>query len=132
MSVISGGFGDGRPPPPDDLNGRQGTIWRETVASEPPDFFDSAALRALLSDYCRHREAAEIISAQVNSFVPSSLQTEDGAKLYALLLRTRVGETRAAVTIATKLRLTNQSRYSKAVAATAVKHSSKGGRPWEA
>jgi hypothetical protein len=130
IGVIPGNFGE-RPEPPDDLNGRQAAIWKETVASEPSDFFETAATRALLSDYCRHREAAEILSATIDSFLPEWIRSEDGGKAYTMFLRGRSAETRAAVYLATKLRLTNQSRMRAERAATAGRHSSKGVRPWE-
>jgi hypothetical protein len=128
--VIVGSFGT-RPEPPEELTDRQSEIWRETVSSEPPDFFNTAALRALLMDYCRHRESAENVSSIINSFQAEWLKSQDGAKRYQALLRMRDMETRAAAQIATKLRLTNQSRYTPQAAATAAKNTGRGQRPWE-
>jgi hypothetical protein len=127
--VIEGGFGR-RPPPPDDMTERQKAIWIETTNSEPTDFFGTAALKALLTDYCRHREAAENVSAIINTFQVEWLKNSEGAKRYHGLLKMRDLETRAACTIATKLRLTNQSRYTPMAAATAAKHVAKS-KPWE-
>lgn len=128
--VITGAFGL-RPEPPEDLTDRQAGIWRETVSSEPADFFNTAALRALLMDYCRHRESAENVSKIINSFQPEWLKSQDGSKRYQALLRMRDMETRAAAQIATKLRLTNQSRYTPQAAATAARNVGRGPRPWE-
>ena len=130
MGVIPGNFGE-RPDPPGDLNERQAAIWRETVASEPTDFFGTAVTRALLNDYCRHREAAEILSRTLDDFLPEWIKSEDGGKTYAMLLRARQSEARAAMTTATKLRLTNQSRQTPKAAATAARNVAKGSRPWE-
>lgn len=127
--VIAGSFGK-RPEAPEELNPRQAEIWRETVASEHSDFFSTAALRGLLKDYCRHREAAENVSNVINTFQPEWLKSEEGAKRYHTLLKMRDLETRAAAGLATKLRLTNQARYTPLSAATAAKHASKA-RPWE-
>lgn len=129
--VIRGTFGQ-RPDPPPELTPRQGEIWRETVASEHTDFFSTAALRGLLVDYCCHREAAEKISEIINSFESVWLKNADGAKRYHSLLKMRDLETRGAAGLATKLRLTNQARYTALSAATAAKSAAKGPRPWEA
>src|SRR4051812_38155753 len=93
--VIVGSFGT-RPESPEDLTERQSEIWRETVSSEPPDFFNTAALRALLMDYCRHRESSENVSTIINSFQAEWLKSQDGSKRYQALLRMRDMETRAA------------------------------------
>lgn len=128
-TVIEGSFGK-RPLPPEDMTERQKQIWMETCSSEPADFFGTAALRNLLMDYCRHREAAENVSSIIDTFKPEWLKATDGAKRYHGLLKMREMETRAAAAIATKLRLTNQSRYTPQAAATASKHAAKA-RPWE-
>lgn len=128
--VIAGTFGQ-RPDPPAELTKRQAEIWRATVASEHADFFNTAALRALLTDYCRHREAGEKVSLVIDAFQAEWLKNSDGAKRYHGLLRMRELETRAAVTLATKLRITNQSRYDERTAATAARNTAKGAKPWE-
>jgi hypothetical protein len=130
--VVPGTFGK-RPQPPASLTPRQAEIWREVVGSEDPKFFASGASRALLSDYCAHREAAEKINVAVNAFEAEWLSEHDGVKHYQTLLNLRGSETRAAAMLATKLRMTNQSRYTPQVAATIGKYAAaKGPRPWEA
>jgi hypothetical protein len=127
--VVSGDFGK-RPDPPDHLTERQAEIWRETTASEPLEFFNSAALRGLLADYCRHRQAAEDVSAIIDSFKPEWLKNGEGVKRYQVLLRIRETETTAAMRMARSLRLTNQSRYvPHSAARTAL--NARGPRPWE-
>lgn len=128
--VVPGSFGK-RPEPPDDLNERQAEIWRETAASEPVEFFNTAALRSLLADYCRHREAAENVSGIINAFRPEWLKSGDAVKRYQALLRIRETETVAAMRMARALRLTNQSRYTPQAAATAASNAARGPRPWE-
>lgn len=129
--IIAGTFGK-RPEPPEDLTPRQAEIWRATVASEHAAFFDTAALRALLTDYCRHRESGEKVSVVIDAFQAEWLKNSEGAKRFGGLLRMRELETRAAVTLATKLRLTNQSRYDEKTAATAKRNTAAGAKPWEA
>lgn len=131
MSVVTTVHFNERPSPPDELNERQAEIWKEIVASEEPRFFSTAALKSLLVSYCQRKEAAELISKVISTFKPEWLRSEDGAKRYKELLQMRDLEMRGFVGIATKLRLTNQSRYTPQAAATAAKHAVHGTRPWE-
>ncbi len=128
--VIPGEFGK-RAEPPEFLTERQAEIWRETTASEPIDFFASAAQRGLLADYCRHRQAAEDVSAIIDTFKPEWLKNGEGVKRYQILLRIRETETTAAMRMARSLRLTNQSRYVPHSAARAGLNAARGPKPWE-
>ena len=130
MAVVRGRFGE-RPEPPAELTDEQAAIWREIVASEPANFFGTAALRSLLADYCRHRAAGEMVSSVINTFKPEWLKANEGAKRYHALLKMRDLETRGAISAATKLRLTNQARYTPMAAATASRNAMRGPRPWE-
>ena len=127
--VVAGRFGH-RPDPPPELNARQRDIWRGIVSSEDPNFFNTEALRALLADYCRRRETSENISGVINSSKPD-LKSSDGLRRFKQLLALRDLEVRGAGWLATKLRLTNQSRYNALSAATAANRAPKGPRPWE-
>ncbi len=128
--VITGAFGK-RPNAPSELTPRQTEIWNETVASEALDMFGTAALRNLLMDYCRHRASGEDISGVIDTFQPEWLKNQDGARRYHSLLKMRELETRAAMSAATKLRLTNQSRYTPQAASTASRNAAKGFKPWD-
>lgn len=128
--VVQGAFGT-RPEPPSDLSSEAAAIWRETVASEAPEFFRTAALRSMLADYCRHSATADLLTSQIDGFDATWLTTDDGLKRYDLLLKLRERETRSSADKATKLRLTNQSRYTPQAAATASKAQSVAKKPWE-
>jgi hypothetical protein len=132
--VVIQGSGGAKPEPPEDLNDRQKQIWRETTACEPADLINTAATRAMLVDYCRHREAGENVSKIIDSFKPEWIKNEDGAKRYHDLLKMRELETKAAVRVATKLRLTNQSRYRAdgTGVTNTTRNAVQGLRPWEA
>ena len=130
VSVVAGNFGT-RPEPPPELQDEEAAIWRQTAASEPADFFGTAALRALLADYCRHRASADKITEVINLFKSEWLRNAEGSKRYHSLLRMREMETRAAAGMATKLRLTNQARYTPQAAGTAARNVAKGYKPWE-
>lgn len=130
VSVIEGGL-NRRPDAPQELTERQAEIWRETVSCEPVEWFGTAALRSILADYCRHREAVENVTQVLNQFKPDWLKSSEGAKRYSGLLKMREAETRAAASLAGKLRLTNQSRYTPQAAGTATRNTAKGALPWD-
>jgi hypothetical protein len=117
--IIEGNFG-ARPEPLAQLTARQQEIWREIVASEPIEFFATAALRNMLADLCRHRETIEILSVEI------AVRAGEGA-----LLRMRALEIRSATSLATKLRLTNQSRYNAPTASSNARNTVKGSKPWD-
>lgn len=129
-NVIQGAFGQ-RAQPPADMTEAEVAIWREIVASEAIEFFNTAALRALLKDYCRHRAATDKITEVINLFQVDWLKNEEGVKRYSDLLKIRDLEAKGAADKATKLRLTNQARYTPQAAATASKNVSRGKFPWE-
>lgn len=130
LTVIQGGLAR-RPEPPKDLNEAQALVWRETAASESVSFFDTAALQAMLKDYCRHTVTAAEMSALIDKYDLTLVMDDDTAKLLDRLTKMRDRETKAAADKATKLRLTNQSRYTPKAAGTASKNGSKNLKPWE-
>lgn len=130
LTPIIGTLGQ-RPSPPEDLTPAQAKVWRATVASEAADFFRTDALRELLSDYCRHKVSGADLSAQVSLYDANCAMTPDVVKALDKLLKMRERETKAAADKATKLRLTNQSRYTPQAASTAAKNASTQKKPWE-
>src|SRR5580765_2728971 len=105
-TVVEGSFGD-RPEPPEGFTEHQEQIWRATVASEPAEFFNTAALRYLLADFCRHRDSIDILAGRIDAFDPDWMKNQDGVRRYKWLLAMRAMETKATMMLATKLRLTN-------------------------
>ena len=128
LSVVVSNI-DGRPRAPHDLTEFQADVWDRTVANEAADTFRTAALQQLLKEYCRHVETADRLSKQVDRATDegSNMSIEELEKL----LRCRDRETKALADKATKLRLTNQSRYTPGVAGTASKAGA-AKKPWQA
>ena len=120
-----------RPPAPKALNDRQREIWDRTVIDEADGHFKTRALQDMLADYCRHREMAEVLGGQINEFKPEWVKSSEGARKLTSLLRIRDLESRAAADKATKLRMTNQSRYTPQSASTAARDAAEGPAPWE-
>lgn len=130
-AVVVAEFGGKRPDPPEHMPDRQAEIWRETTASEPAGFFATGAALAMLADYCRHREVAEKLTAMIDAFKDEWLNTREGMARYHTLLKMRELETRGAAHLATKLRLTNQSRFRSDKAETLSRQAKRGAMPWE-
>lgn len=131
LSVVAGQI-DHRPEPPDDLTEFQKDLWKRVVAGEPADFIKTAALQQILREFCRHAETAQVIAGAIDGFKPEWLATEEGLDRYAELLKLRDREVKGVLATATKLRITNQARYTTQAAGTASKKAGQERKPWEA
>ena len=132
LSVISGSL-DRRPNVPSDLTEQEAEVWSQTVAHEAADVFATAALQQMLKDYCRHVVAADRLGKVIEGHMGKTpAEGEDAVSLKDLdcLLKMRDRETKAVADKATKLRLTNQSRYTPKAAATASKNAG-AAKPWQ-
>lgn len=130
LSVVKGNFGE-RPEPPKELNRSQKEIWKRVTAGEPPEFFATVATQNLLRDYCRHVDEANKLSDAIEALDDP---LDGDLSKYKTFLNLRDRETKAAGDKATKLRLTNQSRYNPMKAQRAVDNNDPepAGKPWEA
>lgn len=131
LVVIEGEFGKNRPPAPDDLSDRQKEIWKAIVNDEDVEHFSTSMTREMLKDYIQHREAIDMLNNTISQFQEAWLKNEKAAKRFEALCRMRDLEIRGATSLATKLRLTNQSRYTPRAAALASSKTLKGSKPWE-
>jgi hypothetical protein len=123
-------LGNERPAPPDELTEIQAVEWREIAARMPPDWFTRENF-PLLEEYCRHIVRARVLAADITKFerFPSEVRlTSDGIQRYDMLLRMADRERAALLNLATKMRLTQQSRYR---ADKAVKLQMAPVKPWE-
>jgi hypothetical protein len=84
----------------------------------------------MLKDYCRHVVAAERLGLVIESHMQTA-ETDVSLKDLDRLLKMRDRETKAIADKATKLRLTNQSRYTPDRASTAAKNNLKADKPWQ-
>ena len=130
LSVVVGSI-DGRPQAPDDLTKEQSAIWSRVVANEAADVFKTAALQQLLKDYCRHCASALKLARMIEAMEALAEMADGHLEDYDRLLKMRDRETKAIADKATKLRLTNQARYTPQAAATAAKKGTER-KPWQA
>lgn len=119
---------DARIAPPAGLDHDEIALWREVVNTKPADWFadDSAPL---LKEYVR----AAVMCDRLDMQIKAAIAGDDPAETAALVkgyLDMRDKESKRTLSIATKLRLTQQSRYTPQAAATANKKAS-GARPWQ-
>jgi len=114
------------------LTERQAAIWREIVSTENPDFFSTKATRDMLKDLVCHRDTINFLTQKINGFTanPDWLSQSGGSASYERFIKLRAIESRAHSLIATRLRLTNQSRYTPNHAFATGKNTAKT-RPWE-
>lgn len=112
-------------PVPADLDEAEARIWRAVVESKPREWFgeDSAPL---LREYVRAVCMCDELEPEIKRL------REPGQDKHALkmVLDMRDKESRRASSLATRLRLTQQSRYTPQAAGTANKRAA-GKRPWQ-
>ena len=120
-----------RPAPPNILSTAEKRIWVAVCLDESVDFFTTSATKELLVLFCRHLATGHILSHEINKFERVRLKVADGVRAFNALLRARDQESRAACSLATKLRISNQARYTPKAAETAKKGNTNY-KPWEA
>ena len=124
LTVVPAGL-PSRLDPPQGLSASQATLWTEIVAGKPVDWF-SADNAPLLAEYVRAVDMGNLLAFQIEAAVA-------GGEVGPLkdLLNMRDKEAKRATSIATKLRLTQQSRYTPQAAATADRKTGSGTKPWQ-
>ena len=121
-----------RAPPPDGLTDAQRILWRAIVETEPAHLFDSEARRHLLRLYVEHACFRADLQALIDRSPIECIVDEDKGRGFEAMLRARDRETKQLVSLATRLRLTNQARYTAAAAGSAARNDTSGMRkPWD-
>lgn len=116
--------------PPGTLSDAERYLWLELINDQPASAF-TATHKPLLEMYVRHIVNARIIADQVAAFDPAWLADDEGLKRYDALLRMAERESRAASSLATRLRITRQAMEHRETAATKFANRSTGAKPWE-
>ena len=129
LSVIAG-IPQQRPEPPDELTPQQAEEWRAIVGRMPVDFFGRETW-PLLCAYCRHVTNSRHIAGLIEA--AHDLDIGDRTALMRLnrLLGLQERQSNALMGLATRMRLTNQSRYTAGSAATQAKGGHSGKPLWE-
>jgi len=98
-----------RAKPPSDLTEDQAAEWRAVVDRMPADWFPRET-HGVLGQYCRHIVEARRISRLIRQMTAKKRFDLDQ---YEQLLRMHDKEGRSASMLATRMRITQQSRYDK-------------------
>jgi hypothetical protein len=114
---------------PAQLTDAEVAVWNEVVADQPATAF-SATHIPLLEMYCRHVVQGRILADEILNFDRSWLADDDGLKRYDRLLGMQERETRAASSLATRMRITRQALHPE-TASNEVKRNIKTRKPWE-
>jgi hypothetical protein len=112
------------PSTPPELTAAEAVLWREIVESKPADWFGPDSL-PILKEYVRATAMCDHLAVMVGKAL--DLGDGDVVKQY---LDMRDKESRRAVSLATKMRLTQQARYGPRDADRADRRAS-GARPWQ-
>ncbi len=116
-----------RPGAPDELTDEEAVEWEAIVARMPGDWFTRETW-PLLVQLCRHIVAAR----RVAQLVHQAEQSDDFDMInWDRLLRAQECQSALLMSLATKMRLTQQSRYGPRAAATAARNAGDGPKPWE-
>jgi hypothetical protein len=118
-----------RPAPPADLCPEAAEEWVAIVARMPPDFF-MREMHALLAQFCRHTVTSRLIARLIDTVPSEALHDWAQLQRYGRLLAMQDRESKALANLATRMRITNQSRYTTRSAATASRKSVSS-KPWE-
>lgn len=119
------------PAPPEALTETQKDNWRAIVRTKPSDWFGSDTY-PLLVEYVRAIDAADVLSRAMDGFKAEWMSEEEGLKRFERLSRLHDAKSATLARLATKMRLSQQSRYSEKVAATASRNAKTVKKPWEA
>jgi hypothetical protein len=115
--------------PPADLTPIQRHYWVEIANSLPADWWRDDN-KSLLAEYCRTHSTLAFINAQIDELEARDPVAVD-TMMYLELLKRRESLVRLQLTQATKMRLTQQSRYGARAASTASDAPKGKGSPWQ-
>ena len=104
-------------------------IWKQVVEDQPASAF-TPTHAPLLELYARHVVQARIIADELLNFDRAWLADDDGLKRYDRLLAMQERESRAASSLATRLRITRQAVDQQTIA-RAMLNAPKERKPWE-
>jgi hypothetical protein len=114
--------GDRLPAPPE-LSSDERGLWEKVVDSKPAEWFAEDS-RPVLTEYVRAAVMCDRLAGLIDRAI------DEGSDGVGDLLLARDRESRRLANLATKLRLTQQSRYTPQSAAT-VDRRVQGARPWQ-
>lgn len=116
--------------PPAELSPEQAEVWVAVVATKPPEWWNADSAPLLVA-YCQCVTDARKIEALLARFDVAAIEDKPGMDQFDKLLAMRARHAGVLATLATKMRLAQQSRYNESRAATLDKHTAAGTKPWQ-
>lgn len=115
---------------PAHISDAERSVWLEVVNDQPADAF-TATHAPLLELYCRHIVQARVIADELTNFDRAWMADDEGLKRYDRLLAMAERESRAASSLATRLRITRQAVEHPTTVGRGLAAQSKKRKPWE-
>jgi hypothetical protein len=115
--------------PPVHISDAERALWMQVVNDQPASAF-TPTHSPMMEMYCRHVVQARILADEVVNFERAWLADDDGLSRFDKLLKMAERETRAASSMATRLRITRQAIDQQTVARSQI-NAPKGLKPWE-
>ena len=119
-----------RPEPPEELTPEQAEEWRAVVTRMPVEWF-GREIWPLLCAYCRHVTNSRHIARLIEAAEDMDIGDRGALMRFNRLLGMQERQSNVMAGLATRMRLTHQSRYTATSAATQAKGSITGRKPWE-
>lgn len=112
------------------LNPRATDEWRRVVNRMPSNWFTDETL-SILQAYCEHVAEGEAIQIMIEKVRAVAMTDDDAYQRYRNLLRDKEVQTRAALSCATKMRLTQQSSWTHQTSEVAKTKAGASKKPWQ-
>lgn len=130
LSVVAPLPGQKRPEPPEELTKDEAVEWRAVVDRLPADWFPRES-HQLLVQYCRHVVKARVIAGLIADFEAEWTATDEGLHRFDKLTMMAEREGRAISSLATRMRLSQQSRYAHKTAHAKAADPNAARKPWQ-
>lgn len=118
-----------RLPAPIELTPEQARIWDSVTETKPAEWFQRDTAPVLV-EYCQTITRARQVEEFIASIEGTALADADNRKAYLELVKVKESLSKTIASLATKMRLTQQSRYTPQASNTANKKANRK-RPWE-
>ena len=119
-----------RPKPPDELTQEQAEEWCAVVTRMPVDWF-GREIWPLLCAYCRHVCNARHVAGLIDAAQDMDIGDRTALMRFNRLLGMQERQSNVMAGLATRMRLTNQSRYTAHSAASRAKGGTSARKLWE-
>lgn len=115
--------------PPAELSAEECDVWARVTATKPAEWWDAGSV-PLLAQYCRAVVQSELVAELVSTTGKAMLTDPDELARYKELRKIQAALSGEMTSLATKMRLTQQSRYRADKAETTSRRGGGAAKPW--